>query len=302
MKINIAIDLSQYEVTDEEAKIPDALPEDMPTDRELASPIGDFGLDYGELKRGTAGKYFKRKILEASDKDSYQYKIATSGNVGEWQDAYDIKDIQKTLNSLGFHLDIDGIYGPKTKGAAEQFGIQYLMDEIDAYLTDNDHNKITDGSDYVDVAKTQVGVTEWGVGDNPEVVKYHNSTNHYSWGDNVPWCASFMAWVFNNSGYEKAVPSNSARALSWLSFGKPIDHPVYGAVAVKRRKGGGHVCFVVGEEGRFLYCLGGNQSDRVSVVKYNKSVFEAFRVPLSYVESIPLPNNIIYRNGELRES
>lgn len=53
------------------------------------------------------------------------------------------------------------------------------------------------------------------------------------------------------------------------------------SLSLKNRKGGGHVCFVVGKSrgGKYLYCLGGNQGDAVSIGKYRKNVFTDFRLP-----------------------
>ncbi len=50
-------------------------------------------------------------------------------------------------------------------------------------------------------------------------------------------------------------------------------------MAVKTRKGGGHVCFVVGRVQKTgkLVCLGGNQSNMVCYALYAESEFQEFR-------------------------
>jgi len=50
-------------------------------------------------------------------------------------------------------------------------------------------------------------------------------------------------------------------------------------VAVRTRKGGGHVCFVVGRDQKTgkLVCLGGNQSNMVCYALYAESEFQEFR-------------------------
>jgi len=79
-------------------------------------------------------------------------------------------------------------------------------------------------------------------------------------------------------------PSNAFRAKEWKKFGKTIADPIYGAIGVKSRKGGGHVAFIVGKskDGKYYYMLGGNQSDEVNITKYNKDVWETFVVPKDY--------------------
>ena len=93
------------------------------------------------------------------------------------------------------------------------------------------------------------------------------------------------------AGYDKDIPKWPARAKSWLKFGKSAGRPVLGSIAVKSRKGGGHVCFVVGQDpsGDYLYCLGGNQSDAVNIKKYPKRVFLDFRIPNDYYPTKDLP-------------
>jgi len=85
------------------------------------------------------------------------------------------------------------------------------------------------------------------------------------------------------AGY--TIPKHSYRALSWLNFGVKSFIPVYGAIAVKSRRGGGHVGFVVGQSnnGKYLDILGGNQSNEVRVSRYRKDVFKDFRIPTGYI-------------------
>jgi uncharacterized protein (TIGR02594 family) len=86
-------------------------------------------------------------------------------------------------------------------------------------------------------------------------------------------------------------PKDAFRAKEWLNFGDRIAKPVYGAVGIKMRKGGGHVSFVVGqsEDGLSYYMLGGNQKDAVRVSKYPASVWSGFVFPRGAVSSGTLP-------------
>ena len=105
------------------------------------------------------------------------------------------------------------------------------------------------------------------------------------------WCGSFVSWVMQRHGY--ALPTDPFRAKEWRAFGRRIDAPVYGAIGIKSRTGGGHVAFVVGKsaDGKYLFMLGGNQTDEVNVTRYDKSAWDTFVVPDSFdnsQESLPI--------------
>ena len=98
-----------------------------------------------------------------------------------------------------------------------------------------------------------------------------------SWlGSNPAWCGIYLAHCFKLCGIN--FPKNFYRALDWKSGGVKLKTPCYGSVAIKTRKGGGHVCLVVGKtnDGR-LVCIGGNQSNMVCYAIYKISDFDEFR-------------------------
>lgn len=91
---------------------------------------------------------------------------------------------------------------------------------------------------------------------DPEVT--HNSTiarwldRLGAWwrDDETPWCGAFVGHCLGELGYN--VPDAWYRALAWADWGTAIEEPRVGCIVVFRRKGGGHVGFVVGvdETGR----------------------------------------------------
>lgn len=95
--------------------------------------------------------------------------------------------------------------------------------------------------------------------------------------DETPWCAGFVGYCLEEAGIKS---TRSAAARSYDNFGKKLTRPAYGCIAVKSRKGGGHVTFVVGRDrwGNLL-CLGGNQNDMVKISVYSPSAFHTFRWP-----------------------
>lgn len=120
---------------------------------------------------------------------------------------------------------------------------------------------------------------------NPRILNYFKASKFWgaddSGGKNA-WCGSFVAWVMKENGHTPV--KNAFRAKSWKDFGKTIKDPIFGAIAIKSRKGGGHVGFVVGKSasGKELFILGGNQGDKVSIAKYPRNVWETFVVPKTF--------------------
>ena len=130
------------------------------------------------------------------------------------------------------------------------------------------------------IAKKELGVTEGpGAANNERILEYHATTGGYS-KDAVPWCSSFVNWVMQQAGYK---PTGSAQAIKWADWGRKIDQPCKGCIAVWHwGSGKGHVGFVVGKRGSKLLVLGGNQSDQVKVSEYSTNKLIAYVVPEKY--------------------
>ena len=148
-------------------------------------------------------------------------------------------------------------------------------------------SKHLDGRNFADfrnkkallTAAGEIGVKEViGEGNNKQVVKYHafaRKDNDLSKGlaDSVPWCASFVCYVLENSGMGS---TNSMQARSFLKWGVSTKKkPLPGDLVVFWRgsKSGwqGHVGFYLEETEQYIYVLGGNQNDEVNVSRYSKS-------------------------------
>jgi len=110
---------------------------------------------------------------------------------------------------------------------------------------------------------------------NPIIISWLDNLKAWWSEDESAWCGTFVAHCLAESRI--TYPKHWYRALDYLNYGTRLIQPAYGCVAVKTRKGGGHVCFVVGQtkEGK-LVCLGGNQNDMVCFALYDKKDFEAF--------------------------
>lgn len=137
-------------------------------------------------------------------------------------------------------------------------------------------------------AKSYIGQREIaGRRHNPNILRWWILIQAGFTDDETPWCAGFVGGVLEECGIRSA---RSARALSYLNWGAPLDKPVPGCIAVfTRGKGAGHVGFYVGEDGRGNpQVLGGNQGDAVTVATYPKSRLRGYRWP----SSEPLPSRM----------
>jgi uncharacterized protein (TIGR02594 family) len=97
------------------------------------------------------------------------------------------------------------------------------------------------------------------------------------------WCADFMNFVFRKAG-GKGTSSRAAR--SFLQFGKKLDGPRVGAIAIMYRKGpnNGHVGVVRGTDGQGNpIVVSGNHGPTVTQSVYPKSKVLAYVMPPDYV-------------------
>ena len=97
------------------------------------------------------------------------------------------------------------------------------------------------------------------------------------------WCADFMNFVLHKAG-GKGTKSRAAR--SFLEFGKKLDGPRVGAIAIMYRKGpnSGHVGVVRGTDGQGNpIIVSGNHGPTVTQSIYPKAKVMAYVMPPDYV-------------------
>ena len=145
---------------------------------------------------------------------------------------------------------------------------------------------------WLPIADKEYGVIEIpGTANNPRVLEYLATVTNIgpTWRsrDETPWCSAFVNWCVEKAGY---VGTKSALSTSWLSWGKKIDNPVKGCLAVfSRAGGGGHVGFYIDEtptlSETYIRILGGNQEHMetdigaVNLKHYLKSRLLGYRIP-----------------------
>jgi uncharacterized protein (TIGR02594 family) len=137
-----------------------------------------------------------------------------------------------------------------------------------------------------DVAKKELGVHETpGAMATPRIMEYERHTNRgYTGSDEEAWCSKFANFCTDEAGFKG---SNSAAAKSWLDWGKVLDEPILGCVVVFSRKdaknpNAAHVaiCDHPDISNGIIRCIGGNQSDAVTVARTPTLKVLGYRSPI----------------------
>jgi uncharacterized protein (TIGR02594 family) len=91
------------------------------------------------------------------------------------------------------------------------------------------------------------------------------------------WCARFMNLVLQHSGYKG---TGSDMAASFAHYGQRISGPQVGAIAVMRRRGGGHVGIITGinASGNPIM-ISGNNRNRVREAPISRGRIYAYVLP-----------------------
>lgn len=138
------------------------------------------------------------------------------------------------------------------------------------------------------LARAELGTKEIaGPEHSPAVLGYFRDAGFPEINDDeTAWCAGFANAMLERAGY---AGSKSLAARSFLTWGKPVDKPYPGCVAIfsrgDPRSWTGHVGFYVGESGGNIQVLGGNQSNQVSIAPQAKSRLLGYRKPSTAMNS-----------------
>lgn len=206
-----------------------------------------------------------------------------------------IFDIQRALAAKGFDPGaIDGVWGRRTSAAVKAFqkdrGLQ--VDGVVGPITRKallgeaakpDSRLDDPAMPWFQEAWRLLGVAERpGAASNPNIIDWAGDLGIPYKTDDIPWCGLFVAHCIGSTLTTEALPTNPLGARNWNRFGAPCGAQP-GAVVVFWRKsptsGLGHVGFYAGEDGKAIHVLGGNQSDKVSVARVEKSRLIGYRWP-----------------------
>ena len=211
----------------------------------------------------------------------------------------DVASIQSLLNKNGYSFTVDGIFTAELGAAIEKFQKEEVgLSKPDGVVdpggkTWDALNGVKPGAppkgplnkpNWIKIAEGEIGQKEKaGSAHNPKIVEYHSTTGGFK-DDETAWCSSFVNWVMQKAGQGG---TKSAAAVSWARWGKKVDKPAYGAVAVIDWDGPGpdwkgHVGFVVGVKGSSVLLLGGNQSNSVNVASFSTGKIIAYVYPSNF--------------------
>ena len=98
-------------------------------------------------------------------------------------------------------------------------------------------------------AKKHISLKETvGANHNPVIQAWLKDLGAWWKDDETPWCGVFVAHCLKVGGRD--LPKNWFRAKEYETYGLPLKQPAYGCVVTFTRQGGGHVGFVIGEDGK----------------------------------------------------
>lgn len=233
--------------------------------------------------------------------------VAKHGIIREGANGPHVKTIQEALRKSGAELVIDGDFGTITRVAVERFqatvriAADGMVGPITATYLDNIKPLISNTKPLPSVLK----IAPWlsymrslsgtkeipGTRSNPLILSWIRTLGarypllrpNITWytNDDIPWCGLGEAEAVGNCDPGYMPPIAPLRALNWGDWGQDVGRPIQGAVAVKTRKGGGHVTTVesVSRDGKTVFCRGANQSNMINVAEYKVSEFHEYRWP-----------------------
>ena len=144
-------------------------------------------------------------------------------------------------------------------------------------------------ADLLDVALEELGVQELAgpVENTPRILEYFAVIGK-GWvkTDETSWCSAVHNYIHKTAGYEY---TGELTGRSWLDIGIHTNLPYKGCTVVfwygTAANGGGpngwrgHVGIWLRERGKYVYTLGGNQSNGYQISKYLKSRVLGYRIP-----------------------
>lgn len=181
-----------------------------------------------------------------------------------------IEEAQQLMKDAGYYtIAVDGDFGSGSLSAVKTM-LNTLGHKPKSTVMQNDLSWVTVGRKHIGLKEVKGGKH------NPTILSWIANLGGWFKDDETPWCGTFVAECLREAG--RAYPKHWYRALAYESYGTKLPKAAYGCLGVMSRTGGGHVTFIVGEteDGKYLVGLGGNQSDAVNLMKFEKSRFTAF--------------------------
>ncbi len=125
---------------------------------------------------------------------------------------------------------------------------------------------------WMQIAIMEQGVEEWNPGNNPRIQQYLASVGLVNKPDETAWCAAFVNWCLEQSGYRGA---KSGRVSDWWGWGRPVA-ATYGAICILQpltvdQASSGHIGFLHAMDATNVWLLSGNSKNQVRISAYPKA-------------------------------
>ena len=208
-----------------------------------------------------------------------------------------VRALQKMLQRTGAQLVVDGQFGRITRDAVKAFQarVGLLVDGIVGpktlvALSAQPNTKTEPSLDsvrivapWLAVARAITGTKEIpGARSNPAILqwveeiisRYPDIKPNLQWyvNDDTPWCGLENAYVLAKVGHKPAMAPlwalNNGREWVREGSGVELDGPAIGAIVTMKRAGGGHVTLYEGQDDKYWFGRGGNQSNMVNVARF----------------------------------
>jgi uncharacterized protein (TIGR02594 family) len=224
-------------------------------------------------------------LISSLVSDTKVMKMGSSGS--------DVGALQLALKNIGYALTGTGYFGTATDTAVTSFQKRMgLTPDGDvgpttAKAIDNAQGKALPAATAEEVGRPLwleaglkfVGTREGAGGSDSKVIMdwakdEGGSIAETYTHDSIPWCALFANMMLTKAGLKG---TESLWALDFAGKWPAIklNGPAVGAFAPMLRNGGGHIICVVGrDQNGNIMGLGGNQSDKVSIVPFPMSRFK----------------------------
>ena len=148
---------------------------------------------------------------------------------------------------------------------------------------------ITQGPPWLGTAYGELGEHAYPTSNNPRIVEYWKSIPGVNVSDDpqhTDWASAFVNWVLQKHGI---VGTQSAISRSWLNWGKNVENPRPGCIAVfwthSPDSPTGHVGFFIAADAVSVTVLGGdsitpdNQGPEVALLRMRRASFLGCREP-----------------------
>ena len=183
---------------------------------------------------------------------------------------------QKTLDAVKSFQKAKGLAGSGMIGdkTLEYLGLKVVPSTVVVPVGTSNQDKV------LVIANKEIGVKEiTGASHNKRILEYHSTTGKFS-DDETSWCGSFVSWCLKEAGL-LTLGSEGAGARNWLKYGTATTKPKPGDIVVywRESKSGwkGHVHFYQSEDANYIYGIGGNQGNAVTLARYPKSQVLGYR-------------------------